>query len=394
MKFGVGCFVLAGNFLPPWLSVGRLLFRQARFPQRHVARFALEPLVFGFRRFDCDVSSIDKAPRRSRTRTSARTPRPSSAANSGTMSTALAFSTSLAARAVFSKPKRAGAASTKRGVCSVTRAEVDRGYGPGSASAAVSADEFYEVTLPKPVGVKFARGNDGGAYVVFVPPEPEYDVFEIGDKIVAVSASFGDEVWGAESYGQVIYAMKNRNGDIYLKMRKLGGDLSALESTGKSSAMAAERNGGNYGAGTKEQQMQNFSKKKELEVQRLDMFDEGISLYNKNDFDGALIVFEEVAALEPKNYMSDSFQMATEIFRVSQYNIACCFSKLGQIDNSLSALKKCMGSGWRDFKKIRTDPSLANVQKAPGFKPMMDKFDEPLINDNAVKFLKGIFGGK
>jgi hypothetical protein len=40
----------------------------------------------------------------------------------------------------------------------------------------------------------------------------------------------------------------------------------------------------NYGAGTKEQQMNNYSKKKELEVQRLDMFDEGIALYNKADY--------------------------------------------------------------------------------------------------------------
>ena len=226
-----------------------------------------------------------------------------------------------------------------------------------------------------------------------VPPEPEYDAFEIGDKIVQVSASFGDEIWDADQYGQVVYAIKNRNGDIYLKMRKMNGDLSALEQNEKSSQMAAERAGGNYGAGTKEQQMQNYSKKKELEVQRLDMFDEAIALYNKDDFDGALIVFEEVAALEPKNYMSDNFEMATEIYKVAEYNIACCFSKLGQTDNALDALKKCMAAGWTDYKKIRSDKSLENVQKADGFKELMDKFDEPLINDNAVKFIKGIFGG-
>jgi tetratricopeptide (TPR) repeat protein len=269
---------------------------------------------------------------------------------------------------------------------------VDRGYGPGSA--AVSTEDIYEVTLPKPIGVKFARGNDGGAYVAFVPPEPEYDEFEIGDKILAVSASFGDEIWDADSYGQVIYAMKNRNGDIYLQLRQMNGDLSALEQNEKSSGFKNERAGGNYGAGTKEQQMQNYSKKKELEVQRLDMFDEAIALYNKSDFDSALIIFEEVAALEPKNYMSDNFETATEIYRVSQYNIACCFSKLGQLDNSLKALRQCMGAGWKDFKKIRTDPSLSAVQAAPGFKELMDKFDEPLINENAIKFVKGLFGGK
>merc|ERR1711966_605342 len=126
--------------------------------------------------------------------------------------------------------------------------------------------------------------------------------------------------------------------------------------------------------------MNNYSKKKELEVQRLDMFDEGIALYNKGDHDNALIIFEEVAALEPKNFMSDNFETSTEIFKVAQYNIACCFSKLGQIDNSIGALKKCMAAGWVDYKKIRTDPSLAEVQKSEKFVAMMDKFDEPLIN--------------
>lgn len=262
------------------------------------------------------------------------------------------------------------------------------------AATEAPAGELYEVTLPKPIEVKFARGNDGGAYCVSVPPEPKYDAFEIGDKIMKVSASFGDDVWDADSYGQVIYAMKNRNGDIYLQMKKMNGDLSALEQNEKSSGFKNERAGGNYGSGTKEQQLNNYSKKKELEVQRLDMFDEGIALYNKADYDSALIVFEEVAALEPKNFMSDNFETSTEIYKVAQYNIACCFSKLGQTDNSIVALKRCMAAGWNDYKKIRTDPSLDNVQKSPKFKEMIDKFDEPLINQNAINFVKGIFGGK
>ena len=96
------------------------------------------------------------------------------------------------------------------------------------------------------------------------------------------------------------------------------------------------------------------------------MFDEAISLYNKKDYDNALIIFEEVAALEPKNFMSDNFQTATEVYKVTMYNIACCFSKLGQPDNSLQALKKCMGAGWTDYKKIRTDPSLARCGRRRG----------------------------
>ena len=287
---------------------------------------------------------------------------------------------SLASSGALISPKR------KQHVILVNASEV--------AESAVATEEFYEVTLPKPIDVKFARGNDGGAYVAFVPPnDPKYEVFEIGDKIEGVSASFGDEVWPAESFGQVMYAMKNRNGDIYLKMKKMFGDFSAME-VEKNSQFKSERAGGNYGAGTKEQQMNNYSKKRELENERLDMFDEAIALYNQKNFDDALIQFEEVAALEPKNYMSDNFETTTEIYRVCQYNIACCFSNIGKLDESLLALRRCMASGWTDYRKIRTDPSLKNVRTSPEFTPLMNKFDEPIFNENAAKFLGNLFGKK
>ena len=146
----------------------------------------------------------------------------------------LAASVSLAARPVAA-PRRAAARAPARSASVVVKAE----------GATAEATDVYEVTLPKSVALqlKFARGNDGGAYCVFVPDETEFDAFEIGDKILAVSASFGDEVWDADSYGQVIYAIKNRNGDIYLKMKKMNGDISALEQSEKSSAMKAERAG-------------------------------------------------------------------------------------------------------------------------------------------------------
>jgi len=72
----------------------------------------------------------------------------------------------------------------------------------------------------KPLGLKFGRGSDGGAYLVSKTAAPEYAQFEVGDKILEVrrersrarlesahaplprSASFGPEVWKAENYGQ------------------------------------------------------------------------------------------------------------------------------------------------------------------------------------------------
>ena len=85
--------------------------------------------------------------------------------------------------------------------------------------------------LSKPLGVKFARGNDGGAYVVASNPQLGNTSNEItpGDKVVKVSASFGSDVWDALNFGQVIYAIKTRNGEVYLRLRKNYGDMSALE---------------------------------------------------------------------------------------------------------------------------------------------------------------------
>ncbi len=51
---------------------------------------------------------------------------------------------------------------------------------------------------------------------------------QVGDKIEAVSASFGTDVWEAKNFGQVMYAIKTRNGDVYLKFQKMFGDTSAL----------------------------------------------------------------------------------------------------------------------------------------------------------------------
>lgn len=50
-----------------------------------------------------------------------------------------------------------------------------------------------------------------------------------GDKIVEISASFGSDVWKAENYGQIMYAIRTRNGTVYMKIKCNFGDMSALE---------------------------------------------------------------------------------------------------------------------------------------------------------------------
>ncbi len=49
-----------------------------------------------------------------------------------------------------------------------------------------------------------------------------------GDQIVAVSASFGTDVWEAKNFGQVMYAIKTRNGQVYMKLKRNFGDLGSF----------------------------------------------------------------------------------------------------------------------------------------------------------------------
>jgi len=151
--------------------------------------------------------------------------------------------------------------------------------------AEATEQEFIELDLPKPLGLRFARGNDGGAYVVNNDPkmgntDPRIQVCVLcapgglpstsgssgkckskdecrqphvlillinasthpptklytptnqnqpGDKVVQISASFGSDVWDAQNFGQIMYAIRTRNGDVYLKIKRNFGDMSALE---------------------------------------------------------------------------------------------------------------------------------------------------------------------
>ena len=64
----------------------------------------------------------------------------------------------------------------------------------------------------------------------------EHDsMVQVGDKLVQVSASFGEDVWDAGKFGQCMYAIKTRNGDLYFRFKKMYGDLSSFEVNASSS---------------------------------------------------------------------------------------------------------------------------------------------------------------
>lgn len=44
------------------------------------------------------------------------------------------------------------------------------------------------------------------------------------------------------------------------------------------------------------------------------------------------------------------------------------------------------------LQRIRTDTDLANIRKSEEFEPLLKKFDESFLNENAINAIKSLFG--
>ena len=81
-----------------------------------------------------------------------------------------------------------------------------------------------------------------------------------------------------------------------------------------------------------------------------------------------------------------------QIFKVTQYNVACCYASINQVAPGLEALDAALAAGFDDYKKVRSDPNLAGLRAdKAGFDAVIDKYDEPIINQAAVNALKSLF---
>jgi hypothetical protein len=58
-----------------------------------------------------------------------------------------------------------------------------------------------------------------------------------------------------------------------------------------------------------------------------------------------------------------------------------------QVDAGLEALEEALASGFEQFNKVRTDPNLEALRKSPKYKTLIDSYDEPVLNDNAIKWV-------
>lgn len=56
-----------------------------------------------------------------------------------------------------------------------------------------------------------------------------------------------------------------------------------------------------------------------------------------------------------------------------------------QVEAGLEALESALSAGFEQYNKVRTDPNLEVLRKSPKFKKLIDQYDEPIINDSAIK---------
>lgn len=245
--------------------------------------------------------------------------------------------------------------------------------------------EEYEVEIEQPYGLKFAKGRDGGTYIDAIAPGGSADktgLFSVGDRVIATSAVFGTEIWPAAEYGRTMYTIRQRIGPLLMRMQKRYGKLDYAGELTEKEIIRAERNSGVVSNRVREIQMQNYLRKKEQKAQRENDLREGLQLYKAAKYEEALEKFESVLGSKPEPMEA----------AVASYNVACCYSKLNQLKAGLSALEDAMQAGFEDFKRIRTDPDLANLRTSEEFEPLLKRFDESFINENAINAIKSLFG--
>ncbi|MQM11779.1 hypothetical protein Taro_044690 [Colocasia esculenta] len=246
-------------------------------------------------------------------------------------------------------------------------------------------EEEYEVELEKPYGLRFFKGRDGGTYIDAIAPGGAADktrLFTVGDRVIATSAVFGTEIWPAAEYGRTMYTIRQRIGPLLMKMEKRYGKLDDGGELTEKEIIRAERNSGFISNRVREIQLQNYQRKVEQKGRREQELREGLRLYKNAKYEEALEKFESVLGSKPE----------PDEASVASYNVACCYSKLNQVQAGLSALEDALKAGYEDFKRIRSDPDLANLRTSEEFDPLVKRFDESFINENALNAIKSLFG--
>lgn len=112
----------------------------------------------------------------------------------------------------------------------------------GVKTQAQARGQQYIVRQPKPIGIVLESRGRGEIYVKEVNRDADPRVAK-GDKLLAVSASFGAEVWPAAEIGRVNSAINTRIGPIYMKLESSGNKPGATGVAGLFGSFASAGGG-------------------------------------------------------------------------------------------------------------------------------------------------------
>eukprot|EP00746_Dinoflagellata_sp_MGD_P140685 gnl/MRDRNA2_/MRDRNA2_73891_c0_seq1.p1 gnl/MRDRNA2_/MRDRNA2_73891_c0~~gnl/MRDRNA2_/MRDRNA2_73891_c0_seq1.p1 ORF type:complete len:313 (+),score=59.96 gnl/MRDRNA2_/MRDRNA2_73891_c0_seq1:82-1020(+) len=117
-----------------------------------------------------------------------------------------------------------------------------------------------------------------------------------------------------------------------------------------------------------------FGPKRESKPEELDLPDpetaeeaveQGLKLYAAGNVKRALTVFLKASLLEDFNTLEK---------RATYYNIACCYSKLGQTRQGLKALRDCLDAGFEDWETLLADDDLQPLRDDSIFEKLLEYY--------------------
>lgn len=82
----------------------------------------------------------------------------------------------------------------------------------------------------------------------------------------------------------------------------------------------------------------------------------------------------------------DNLVNSEEGQELDNYNIACAYSMLGDVDNALKYLEKSLQNGYKAFHHIDVDTDLDSIRNNENFKKMIDKYRKKHISNKISSF--------
>jgi Flp pilus assembly protein TadD len=86
----------------------------------------------------------------------------------------------------------------------------------------------------------------------------------------------------------------------------------------------------------------------------------GDAYTRKGEYQKGLEVDLKLAVIDPKN-------------QHVQYNLACSYALIGEMDQAIHSLTKAVELGYRDAEHIRNDHDLDGIKNNPDFKSLLNK---------------------